>query len=355
MADLSKKPSQTPGTGFGAGPRKPTFQPRPSDEFFQRSMTNLSRRFSERDAQMSSVDPRLAAETRRVAMRDYERTRRRRLNLALAGAVGAIAIADIAYMLLSSETHPAPSSPSATASAQLPDSLPATPPQQATAASELAPSATTPAPPQQTPAANDKPTEPPMQQAVQKPEQKPVQKKAEEAPPPSPEPKSEAAIQSPAATPSSPPTADASRSAAQATPTSPTAPTTPPAAAATASAPDPGLLRHDEVREVQSRLRSFGFNAGPVDGSAGPMTEAAIVRYQQNRGQAATGRIDRQLLETLRQDPAPQVAPRNSPQYASGQQAPASTPRYASNDPLAAIRSAGERITQWLNSIVPPR
>jgi len=69
--------------------------------------------------------------------------------------------------------------------------------------------------------------------------------------------------------------------------------------------PDQTPLRRDEAREVQARLRSFGFNPGPVDGVPGAMTEGAIVHYQQDRGQPQTGTVDRQLLEQLRQDPAP--------------------------------------------------
>jgi hypothetical protein len=73
--------------------------------------------------------------------------------------------------------------------------------------------------------------------------------------------------------------------------------------------PEPEPLRGQEVREVQKRLRGFGFNPGPADGVAGRMTAGAVMSYQQSRGQPQTGDIDRGLLEQLRQDPAPQVAP----------------------------------------------
>ncbi len=69
---------------------------------------------------------------------------------------------------------------------------------------------------------------------------------------------------------------------------------------------EPPLLR-DEVREVQAMLRSFGFNPGPVDGIPGRMTDAAVMRYQEARAQPQIGKVDRDLLEQLRQDPAPQV------------------------------------------------
>ena len=73
------------------------------------------------------------------------------------------------------------------------------------------------------------------------------------------------------------------------------------------AAPEP--LRGEEVREVQKRLQGFGFNPGPADGVAGRMTAGAVMNYQLSRGQPQTGDIDRDLLEQLRQDPAPQVAP----------------------------------------------
>ena len=272
-------------------------------------MADLSKRFGERDAQMSAVDPRAAAEGRRVALRDYERARRRRLNLALAAAVAVIAAADIAYMVLSPGTPAAsdPSSPVATATAQPPAPVdmaaaePAAPPQSPTPPPQ---SMAAPSPVAQTsPAMDDKPTDPPAPKLAEQPSM-------------------------------APPAGDLS----------------PPVAPASAS--DTGQLRRDEIREVQARLRSFGFNPGPVDGSAGPMTEAAVARYQQNRAQAATGKADRQLLEELRQDPAPKVVQRNPAptQYAAGSPAPHYS---SSNSALAAIRTASDRLSQWFQSITP--
>ena len=117
-----------------------------------------------------------------------------------------------------------------------------------------------------------------------------------------------------AAAPSEPPPA-AMMAAAQPT----VLPDTPPAAPATAPAPSsaaapvvpagPEPLRGEEVREVQKRLQGFGFNPGPADGVAGRMTANAVMGYQQSRGQAQTGDIDRDLLDQLRADPTPQVAP----------------------------------------------
>jgi hypothetical protein len=88
--------------------------------------------------------------------------------------------------------------------------------------------------------------------------------------------------------------------------------TTPPAEPAPSSAAAPAApqpLRGEEVREVQKRLQGFGFNPGPADGVAGRMTAGAVMSYQQSRGHLQTGEVDRELLDQLRQDPAPQVAP----------------------------------------------
>ena len=111
----------------------------------------------------------------------------------------------------------------------------------------------------------------------------------------------------------------------------------PPAAVA---APEP--LRAEEVREVQKRLQGFGFNPGPADGVAGRMTTAAVMNYQQSRGQPRSGDIDRDLLEQLRQDPAPQVAP-PPPVVRTAQRA--ARPPARSTNPL-------DQLGRWLDSLV---
>jgi peptidoglycan hydrolase-like protein with peptidoglycan-binding domain len=67
-------------------------------------------------------------------------------------------------------------------------------------------------------------------------------------------------------------------------------------------------LERNEIQEVQTRLRSFGFNPGPIDGAVGTKTAEAVIKYQQARGQPQTGTVNRELLEQLRQDAAPQLA-----------------------------------------------
>ncbi len=67
-------------------------------------------------------------------------------------------------------------------------------------------------------------------------------------------------------------------------------------------------LDPSEIREVQTLLRSFGFNPGPIDGVVGRGTRGAVMRYQQERSEPQTGKIDRQLLERLRWQAAPKAS-----------------------------------------------
>lgn len=76
--------------------------------------------------------------------------------------------------------------------------------------------------------------------------------------------------------------------------------------------PSPPVTRSlstDEVREVQLLLKELGFDPGGADGIVGPMTIAAVKRYEPSRGWPASGEIDVRLLESLR---ASKAAPRAS-------------------------------------------
>jgi uncharacterized protein YjbI with pentapeptide repeats len=124
-------------------------------------------------------------------------------------------------------------------------------------------------------------------------------------------------------------------------------------------------LRSAEMREVQALLEGFGFDPGPIDGTAGAKTQAAAMRYRLSRGGADTGPIDRQLLEALRRDPVPPLPPwpvkvaqrqktppsvsPSNPQAAQGQKPPPSASPL--NPVLASIKTVSERLSQWLNSI----
>jgi hypothetical protein len=75
-----------------------------------------------------------------------------------------------------------------------------------------------------------------------------------------------------------------------------------PATPANSSAADSSALAIDEVRELQTWLKAFNLDPGPIDGLMGPLTTAAIKKYEAARERPITGAADRQLLERLRKD-----------------------------------------------------
>ena len=66
------------------------------------------------------------------------------------------------------------------------------------------------------------------------------------------------------------------------------APIEPPAPAATSIPAQSGMGTADRQR-VQDALRRLGYYNGPIDGSFGPLTRAAVRRFQQDIGAASTG------------------------------------------------------------------
>lgn len=118
--------------------------------------------------------------------------------------------------------------------------------------------------------------------------------------------------------------------------------TTPVAPAPPTAVAPPEPLVGEEIREVQKRLQGFGFNPGPADGVVGRMTANAVMAYQQNRGQAQTGDIDRDLLDQLRQDPEPQVA----------QAPPQRTAQRARTQASARRGNPLDQLGRWIDSIV---
>jgi hypothetical protein len=285
-------------TETGPGPSKaqpdsakPSRPPAPDgrdDEIFKQSMAELSRRLGERSARQSPVDPAAARAASRAALATYDRARGRQLIVGLGVAVAVVVGAGIAYLFPTVGARPVPPSPSAAARTE-----PAPPIEMATAAPA-------PAPP-------DSPSPSPAASVSYTPSVEPA-----------------AAVQAAPAT------------GSQQTPVEP--------------APNLTPLRRDEAREVQARLRSFGFNPGPVDGVPGAMTEGAAMHYQQNRGQPQTGKVDRELLEQLRQDPAPQVVQQAQPAARPVARATTS-PGARRSDPFEPVRTAGNRVGQWLESL----
>jgi peptidoglycan hydrolase-like protein with peptidoglycan-binding domain len=55
-------------------------------------------------------------------------------------------------------------------------------------------------------------------------------------------------------------------------------------------------ISSDGVRKVQTLLRQKGFQSGPLDGVAGPLTKAGVTAFQEKFGMKVTGEMDNQFL-----------------------------------------------------------
>ena len=264
-----------------------------NDDVSQPSMADLSRRLGERAARQRAIDPAAAKAAQRAALEAYDQARERRLIVGLSVVVAAVIGAGIVYLATTVGSGPVPPSPEAAARPE-----PASPLERTAAAPAPAPldsASAAPAPSSPSPAAS--------------------------------------VADTPAVVPAAAQTEPAAMTGSQPAPDEP--------------APNQAALQRDEMREVQARLRSLGFNPGPVDGVPGLMTEDAVQHYQRHRGQRQTGMVDRELLEQLRQDPAPQVAQPAARPDARATRSPA--PRRA--DPFEPVRAAGNRLGQWLRSL----
>ncbi len=62
------------------------------------------------------------------------------------------------------------------------------------------------------------------------------------------------------------------------------------------------------VMYVQLRLRALGYDAGPVDGIAGPKTRAAIKAFQSSERLTVDGELSRSLVEDLFERDTPRGA-----------------------------------------------
>ena len=93
-----------------------------------------------------------------------------------------------------------------------------------------------------------------------------------------------------AATPSTPAvTAEPSQAAPPTAPPSSTATT--PSAPATPPLPAEGGMSESDRRQIQEALRRLNYYHGPIDGIFGPLTRAAIRRFQQDVGVDSTGSL----------------------------------------------------------------
>ena len=319
-----------------ASPTPVAGRPEPGEAFFRQSIADLSKRLGERAARDSSAEPQAAVEARRRAMQAYERERARKLRLVLTGAAAVFATAGFAWaVVLIAE----------------PESLP--PPLNQIASVQTGPTSEPPAAPPTTTASAA-----PVIQPQSAPRPQPM------------EPSSAAPAVTESQTPAVPFQADplppAPPSQVAAAPPSEPLPQAQPAPAVPSPAP---VLGREEIREVQKRLRGFGFNPGPVDGVAGRQTEIATQRYLETRGQPQLPPNDPQLLAQLREDSAPQLQPSaqasnqvaqrpaqpdngysgySTQPSAASQQQPR---RYSSVDPFQPVKAAGAQITRWLEGV----
>ena len=296
------------------------------------SMDALSRQLGERVARQRAVDPASAAAARRAALQAYDQARERRLIAGLSVVLALTVGAALAYFVSTLDTRPVPPLPSAAARPE----PAAAPPDSALASSSPTPTATVEpaamevAPTADSPPAPIKPT----------PSAAPLLPSAAARPEPAAAPPDSALASS-----SPTPTATVEPGAMEVAPTadSPPAPIKP--------KPRAAPLQRDEVREIQAKLQSFGFNPGRVDGNAGRMTEGAARRYQQDRGQSQTGEIDRALLDQLRQDPAPPVAQQVDQRAARPNAHAARSAGQRRADLFEPVRAAGDRLGRWLDSL----
>ena len=58
-------------------------------------------------------------------------------------------------------------------------------------------------------------------------------------------------------------------------------------------------LKPEAVRTIQGRLKQLGLYAGDADGIWGDSTQAALERFQRDRGLQASGRLDPNTLTTM--------------------------------------------------------
>jgi CheY-like chemotaxis protein len=289
----------------------------------------LARQLAERAARQEAVDPRTAKAGRRAALRAYDRARARRLRLILGFALGAATVAAVAGLGPMVGLWPDPFSVVRTEAVSSVDTagikLASIVPDPRTSSSVPTSRSSTPGMPDSpvaNPAANPTPSTTVAQSA------------------------SAPALHQPTA--SSPPQQPESIGPGQ--PPSPIKKIEPPSAGQATpveQATNQSPLAREEVREIQTRLRWFGFNPGPIDGATGARTTAAIIRYQQARGESQTGTVDRDLLAQLREDPAPQSA-----QPTTGVDAAARPYPRRRSDPFEPMRREAERFDRWMQSLL---
>jgi peptidoglycan hydrolase-like protein with peptidoglycan-binding domain len=72
-----------------------------------------------------------------------------------------------------------------------------------------------------------------------------------------------------------------------------------PAMRASVPSNDASAQRPPFVREAQRALRDLGYHPGPIDGTFGPQTRTALVKYQVAEKLPVTGQLDAETMERL--------------------------------------------------------
>jgi len=62
-------------------------------------------------------------------------------------------------------------------------------------------------------------------------------------------------------------------------------------------------LSSNQIRKIQRALKNAGHDVGNVDGKWGPNTRQALKDFQEDKGMAATGRLNRRVIGALGFDP----------------------------------------------------
>jgi peptidoglycan hydrolase-like protein with peptidoglycan-binding domain len=58
-------------------------------------------------------------------------------------------------------------------------------------------------------------------------------------------------------------------------------------------------LQGEDVKELQSKLESLGYDVGPIDGIFGPLTERAVRKFQKDNKLAVDGIVGQETFATL--------------------------------------------------------
>lgn len=78
----------------------------------------------------------------------------------------------------------------------------------------------------------------------------------------------------------------------------------------------------DDVKDLQQKLASFGYSTGPIDGSFGNVTEAAVMQYQKDKNLVVDGVVGNQTWTSIEKE----VEKKNNEQNNQPSPPPAQTP-----------------------------